>query len=92
MSEGAKKRGSLKTVLVAVILAAVIVTAVIISIFTIINTVSTNEAQTAAYKERLLDDVKAQLRFETEEAMSICEFMYARYQAGAMTLDQAEKE
>ena len=92
MSEGAKKRGSLKTVLVAVILAAVILTAVIISIFTIINTVSTNEAQTAAYKERLLDDVKAQLRFETEEAMSICEFMYARYQAGEMTLDQAEKE
>ena len=87
-----KKRGSLKTVLVAVILGAVIVTAVIISVFSIINTVSTNNSQTAAYKERLLEDVKSQLRYETEEAMSICEFMYGKYQAGEMTMEEAQKQ
>ena len=90
--EGTKKRGSLKTTLVAVILTAVIVTAGIISIFTIINTIKTNNESTEAYSTRLLDDVKAQLRYETEEAMSICEVMYGRYQAGEMTLDEAKKE
>ena len=89
---GAKKRGSLKTILVGAIVMSVIVTAVIISIFTIISTVNNNNAQTEAYKSRLLDDVKAQLQYETEEAMSICEFMYNRYQAGEMTLEEAEKE
>lgn len=87
-----KKRGSLKTVLVAVILGAVIVTAGIISLFTIINTVSSNNTQTAAYKERLLDDVKNQLKYETEEAMSICEFMNAKYKAGEMSLAEAQKQ
>ena len=47
--EGTKKRGSLKTTLVAVILTAVIVTAGIISIFTIINTIKTNNESTEAY-------------------------------------------
>ncbi|MBO6284148.1 MAG: methyl-accepting chemotaxis protein, partial [Pseudobutyrivibrio sp.] len=90
--EGTKKRGSLKTTLVAVILTAVIVTAGIISIFTIINTIKTNNESTEAYSTRLLDDVKAQLKYETEEAMSICQVMYGRYQAGQMTLDEAKKE
>ena len=90
--EGTKKRGSLKTTLVAVILTAVIVTAGIISIFTIFNTIKTNNESTEAYSSRLLEDVKSQLRFETEEAMSICQVMYGRYQAGQMTLDEAKKE
>ena len=87
-----KKRGSLKTVLVAVILLSVVATAVLISGFSIVNTVSTNQTQTAAYKERLLDDVKTKLKHETEEAMSICAVMYGRYQNGEMTLAEAEKE
>ena len=52
--EGTKKRGSLKTTLVAVILTAVIVTAGIISIFTIFNTIKTNNESTEAYSSRLL--------------------------------------
>ncbi len=92
MAETTKRRGSLKTVLVAVIMCSVILTAAIISLFTIINTISTNESQTAAYKERLLDDVKTKLKHETEEAMSICAVMYGRYEKGEMTLPQAQKE
>lgn len=87
-----KKRGSLRTVLVAVILVAVLVTALIISLFTIINTIKTNNNQTGAYKERLLEDVESQLRYETEEAMSICSVMYARSQSGEMSLEEAKKE
>ncbi|SFH90868.1 methyl-accepting chemotaxis sensory transducer with Cache sensor [Pseudobutyrivibrio sp. OR37] len=87
-----KKRGSLKTTLVAVILTTVIITAGVITLFSIFNTIKTNNESTEAYSSRLLDDVKSQLRFETEEAMSICEVMNARYQAGEMTLPEAKKE
>ena len=88
----AKKRGSLKSILIAVILASVVLTAAIISTFTIVSTLKTNADSTAAYKTRLLDDVKLKLKHETEEAMSICAVMYGRYEAGQMTLDQAKKE
>ncbi len=87
-----KKRGSLKTTLVAVILTTVIITAGVITLFSIFNTIKTNNESTEAYSTRLLDDVKSQLRYETEEAMSICEVMNARYQAGEMTLPEAKKE
>ena len=90
--DGTKKRGTLKTTLVAVILSAVIVTAGIITLFSIINTIKTNNESTEAYSSRLLEDVENQLRYETEEAMSICQVMYARYQAGEMSLEQAKKE
>ncbi|MBP5265789.1 MAG: cache domain-containing protein, partial [Lachnospiraceae bacterium] len=87
-----KKRGSLKTTLIAVILASVVATAAIISIYTLISTIHTNNEQTAAYKERLVQDVKDQLRYETEEAMSICAVMNARAEAGQMTKQEAMKE
>ncbi|MCR5355337.1 MAG: cache domain-containing protein [Lachnospiraceae bacterium] len=92
MAKEAKKRGSLKTILVGVIMLSVVLTAVVISIFSITSTIKTNQEQTAAYKARLLDDVKTKLKHETEEAMSICETMYGRYQNGEMTLDEAKKE
>ncbi|MBQ7148064.1 MAG: cache domain-containing protein [Pseudobutyrivibrio sp.] len=87
-----KKRGSLKTTLVAVILAAVVITAVIISAFTVISTLKTNADQTEAYQNRLLEDVKTELKNETQEAMSICAVMNARYEAGEMTKEEAMKE
>ncbi len=87
----AQKRGSLKNILVAVILAAVVITAVVISAFTVINTLRTNSDQTSAYESRLLEDVKAELKNETQEAMSVCEIMNARYEAGEMTKDEAMK-
>ncbi len=88
--EEAKKRGSLRTILIAVILIAVVATALIISTFSVINTIKTNKESTEAYKGRLLEDVKTQLRYETEEAMSICEIMNERYKAGLISLDDAK--
>lgn len=87
-----KKTGSLKTTLVAVILSAVVITAVIISAFTVISTLNTNADQTEAYQSRLLEDIKAELKNETQVAMSICAEMNAKYEAGEMTKDEAMKQ
>ncbi|MCR5666631.1 MAG: methyl-accepting chemotaxis protein [Eubacterium sp.] len=87
-----KRQGSLKTVIVLAILLAVVVTAVLIEVFSVTGTIKNNEEQTAAYRERLLDDIKAELKNETQVAMSICETMYARYEAGEMTMKEAQKE
>ena len=87
-----KKTGSLKTTLVAVILSAVVITAVIISAFTVISTLNTNANQTEVYQGRLLEDIKAELKNETQVAMSICEEMNAKYEAGEMTKDEAMKQ
>ncbi len=92
MAGEAKKRGSLKTVLVGVVMASVILSSAIVSVFSIINTVNTNNTQVEVYRSRLVDDVKLKLKHETEEAMSICAVMYGRYQNGEMTLAEAEKE
>ena len=92
MAGEAKKRGSLKTVLVGVVMASVILSSAIVSVFSIINTINTNNTQRDVYSSRLLEDVKLKLKHETEEAMSICEVMYGRYQNGEMTLAEAEKE
>ncbi|MCR4831731.1 MAG: cache domain-containing protein [Pseudobutyrivibrio sp.] len=92
MAQQKKKRGSLRTILVCVILAAVIGTGALITGFTIMSTVATNNEQRTAYKDRLLSDVEAQLKYETEEAMSICAFMNSRYENGEMTLEEAKKE
>ncbi len=86
-----KKRGSLMTVIVGSILLAVIITAVLIEVFSVSSTVSTNASQTAAYRERLVQDIMSELKHETEEAQSICSTMYSRYEAGEMTLEEAEK-
>lgn len=87
-----KKRGSLRTILIAVILASVLITACVITGFTIYNTVGINAEQTKAYKERLLSDVKTQLRYETEVATGVCEKLNARCEAGEMTLEEAKKQ
>ncbi len=87
-----KKSGSLLYVIVASIILSVLITAVAIEIFSIRNSISTNASQTEAYRSRLLEDVKNELKNETQEAMSICEIMYARYQAGELTMEEAQKE
>ena len=87
-----KKRGSLLTVIVAVIVAAVVITGVIIEVFSITSTLTTNKDQTAAYRSRLLEDIKTELKNETQEAMSICEFMNAKYEAGELTQEEAMKQ
>lgn len=87
-----KKRGSLMFVIIFSILCAVVVSAVAIEIFSVTSTISTNTTTTEIYRSRLLEDIKTELKNETQEAMSVCQIMYNRYQAGEMTLDEAKKE
>ena len=87
-----KKRGSLMFVIVFAILCAVVVSAVAIEIFSVTSTISTDKTTTEVYRSRLLEDIKTELKNETQEAMSICQVMYNRYQAGEMTLEEAKKE
>ncbi len=88
----AKKRGSLMTVIVGSILLAVVITAILIEVVSVMGTVSINETQSEAYRERLMQDIMSELKNETQEAMSICETMNSRYEAGEMTLEEAQKE
>ncbi len=86
-----KKRGSLLYIIVASIILAVLITGVTIEIFSISSTIKTNASQTEAYKQRLLEDIKNELKNETQEAMSICDTMYKRASAGEMTMEEAQK-
>lgn len=88
----AKKRGSLMTVIVAAILLAVVITTLSIEVFSINSTVSTNTKRTNEYRSRLEEDIKAELKNETQCAMSVCAHMYARYQNGEITLDEAKEQ
>lgn len=87
-----KKRGSLMYVIVFAILCAVLVTAIAIEVFSVTSTISTNNDQTEAYRSRLVEDIKTELKNETQVAMSICQVMYDRYQAGEITMEAAQKE
>ena len=87
-----KKRGSLMFVIVFAILCAVVVSAVAIEIFSVTSTISTDKTTTEVYRSRLLEDIKTELKNETQEAMSVCQIMYDRYQSGEMTLEEAKKE
>ncbi len=86
-----KKRGSLMTPIVGSIFLAVFITAVCIAAFNIVNNVSNNTEQTEAYTLRLLEDIKTELKNETQVAMSVCQFMYGKYEAGEMTMEEAQK-
>jgi methyl-accepting chemotaxis protein len=87
-----KKRGSLLYVIAGVFFLAVVITGILIEVFSISSTIATNNEQTESYNERLLSDIKTELTNETQEAMSIAQVMYDRYQAGEMTMEEAQKE
>ncbi len=86
-----KKQGSLMLPIVGSIILAVVITALCISTFNIVNNISSNSGQTEAYVARLTEDIKTELKNETQEAMSVCQFMYNKYQAGEMTMEEAQK-
>ncbi|SFB70412.1 methyl-accepting chemotaxis protein [Butyrivibrio sp. YAB3001] len=86
-----KKRGSLMLPIVGSIILAVSITAICIELFSINNILLTNHYQGSIYEKRLRDDIMTELKNETQEAMSVCEIMYNRYQAGEMTMEEAQK-
>ena len=79
-------------VIVGVILVAIIATGVIITVCSMNSTIAANSKQLSEYRNRLLEDIKSELKNETQEAMSVCSIMNARYEAGEMTKEEAMKE
>ncbi len=87
-----KKRGTMVNAIVGIILAAITITGVVIAVCSMNSTIAANNKQIEAYRERLLEDIKTELKNETQEAMSVCAIMNARYEAGEMTKEEAMKE
>lgn len=86
-----KKKASIRVILTGVILGIVILVGAIITGFTVFRTVKTNAAQTEAYKDRLLEDIKSELKNETQVALSICQYNYGLAEQGLLTMDEAKK-
>ena len=83
---------SLKTtVIVAMLLIAIIVASVLTG-FSAYSQMALNKDQAVAYKNQLTEDIYTELKNETQEAMSVAQVMYDRYQAGEMTMEEAQKE
>ena len=87
-----KKSGSLMLPIVGSIILAVVITAFSIAGFNMYSTIQTNASQAQAYENRLREDIMSELKNETQEAMSICQVMYDRSQAGTMSLEEAKLE
>ncbi|SDB06893.1 methyl-accepting chemotaxis protein [Butyrivibrio sp. INlla16] len=84
-----KRNGSLMYVLIAVIAGAVILTGIIIELFTINSTIATTKRQTAAYRQRLLEDQQSELRNQVQNVVSLIEQVHKAAEAGAITEDDA---
>ncbi|SEL90783.1 methyl-accepting chemotaxis protein [Butyrivibrio sp. ob235] len=84
-----KRNGSLMYVLIAVIAGAVILTGIIIELFTINSTIATTKKQTAAYRQRLLEDQQSELRNQVQNVVSLIEQVHKAAEAGAITEDDA---
>ena len=87
-----KKSGSLMLPIVGSIILAVVITAFSIAGFNMYSTIKINASQAQAYENRLREDIMSELKNETQEAMSICQIMYDRSQAGTMSLEEAQLE
>lgn len=83
---------SMKSRLITIILAVAILAAGGNEIFSIYNSVRSNQQQTTQYGAMLEQNVENQLRYETELAVSVIEEVHAKQLAGEMTEEEAKKE
>ncbi|MBQ7678006.1 MAG: cache domain-containing protein [Lachnospiraceae bacterium] len=83
---------SIKFILVSVIIGVTLVTSIGLEVFSLVNTIKTNAEQTEAFKNRILEDVKDELKHETEIAVSVIEEVHQKQEAGELTEEQAKKE
>ncbi|WP_408071916.1 methyl-accepting chemotaxis protein [Butyrivibrio sp. JL13D10] len=86
-----KHKGSLLYVLIAVIAGAVILTGIVIELFTINSTIATNKDQTAAYRDRLMQDQQSELRNQVQNVVSLVDQVHKAELAGALTEEDAKR-
>ncbi|MCR5453099.1 MAG: cache domain-containing protein [Lachnospiraceae bacterium] len=87
-----KKGLSIKVLLVAVIVIIALVTAIGLEGFSIYNTLRSNEEQTAAYRDRLMGDIQAELKHEVDIVWSLIDQYHEMQLAGKMTEEEAKKQ
>ncbi|WP_026512146.1 methyl-accepting chemotaxis protein [Butyrivibrio sp. LC3010] len=86
-----KRTGSLLYALIGVIAGAVILTGIIIELFTINSTIATTKEQTAAYRERLMQDQQSELRNQVQNVVSLVEQVDKAHLAGAFSEEDAKR-
>ncbi len=89
--KGSKRRGSIKSLLVTIIIGVTLVTSIGLEAFSIINTIATTNEQTAAYRNRLTEDIQDELRHEVEVVVSMIDQFHQRQESGEMTEKEAKK-
>lgn len=86
-----KRRGSIRTLVIAVIVVIALVTAIGLEAFSIFNTLKSNKEQTAAYRERLTGDIQAELKHEVDVVWSLVDQIHEKQLAGELTEEEAKK-
>ena len=81
---------SLKTTVIVAMLLIAFVTAGVLTAFSTYSQISLNNQQATAYRNQLTEDIYAELKNETQEAMSIAQFYYNKYQAGEISEEEAK--
>ena len=83
---------SIKTRLIVVIVGVSLLTTICIGGFFIYKMVVTSNEGIATYRQEEMENVKRELKIETETAVFVMEECYKKQQSGQMTEEQAKKE
>ena len=88
---GRKSKRSIKALLVSIIIGVTLVTSIGLEAFSIFNTVRNNAEQTAAYRERLVEDIQEELKHEVEVVWSLIDQFHMQEEAGTLSKEEAQK-
>ena len=83
---------SLRTTIIVAVLLVALILSVGLTVFSSVSSIKQNSEQSKAYRNQLEEDVKREEKNEVQIAISICDEMYAKYEAGEISLDEAKKE
>ena len=91
-STNRKGKRSIKVLLVSIIIGVTLVTSIGLEAFSIFNTVRSNVEQTAAYRERLVEDIQDELRHEVDVVWSLVDQFHQKQEAGELSEKDAQKQ
>ncbi|MBR1635812.1 MAG: cache domain-containing protein [Lachnospiraceae bacterium] len=90
--KGRKRQSSIKVLLVTIIIGVTLVTSIGLEAFSIYNTVKSNNEQTEAYANQLMEDVQNELKFEVETVYSMVDQFHQMQEAGILSEKEAKKQ
>ncbi len=83
--------GSMRTLLLISIGGVMIATSVILLLIFTLITLRNDDKRMEEYRAQIVTDIEAELRHETEEAVSLIDFYHTKQEAGEMTEEEAKK-